>query len=368
MTPASDARRISDPGVTQSVRASVIIVNYNHRAAILRCLQSVLETLPSDCEIVIVDNASSDGSVAAIEASFPQIVVVASGVNRGFGAGCNLGVRHALGHSLVFLNPDTTVEPGWLDALLAPFGFASAPRTGLTTARVLLPPRADEQRRINVCGIDIHISGISLMRGMGQPEDAFPQSGSVAAASGAAFAITRKLFEALGGFDEAMFLYMEDVDLSWRARLAGWECRYVPSSIVNHDYSLKLRPGRISDQERNRYLMLLKTLRCPTLALLLPALALAEVITWGFVLLNHAPWGEKLSAYRWILTHRKTIRELRRKTQLHRAVGDRAMLQTTVARLDFSQFPKGAAPRLAAVIFNPLFSLWRWVMLALVWW
>src|SRR5690348_14754527 len=127
------------------MRASIVIVNYNHREAILRCLESVLGALPADCEIIVVDNASSDGSAPAIRAAFPQVPLICSAVNGGFGAGCNLGARKAAGTYLVFLNPDTTITPNWLDALLAP--LQAHQHTGLTTARILL---ADGSERINV--------------------------------------------------------------------------------------------------------------------------------------------------------------------------------------------------------------------------
>ena len=347
----------------RAVRASVIIVNYNHKAAILRCLESVLASLPADCEVVVVDNASSDGSASAIRAAFPAVSLVTASTNGGFGAGCNLGARAAAGTFLVFLNPDTTVDPAWLAALLAP--LESSPRTGLVTARILL---ADGTRRINVCSINVHLTGLALMRGMGAPAHAYPRAEEVASVSGAAFAIRREVFHTLGGFDEEMFLYMEDVDLSWRARLAGWTCAYAHASVVLHDYSLKLKPGRIFHQERNRYLMLLKCLRWPTLVLLLPALALAELVTWGFVLTRRLSPAEKISAYRWAITNGRAIRAKRQSVQQSRTVKDRELLQRTVGALAFEQVTSPTAAVASRLVFNPLFSVWRWLLLAVVWW
>ena len=348
------------------MRASIVIVNYNDREAILLCLESVLGLLPSDCEVIVVDNASSDGSGPAIRAAFPQIPLVCATVNGGFGAGCNLGARKAAGTYLVFLNPDTTVAPNWLGSLLAP--LEARQHTGLTTARILLANGlADGSQRINVCGINVHISGLCLMRGMGMPADALTKPEPVASASGAAFAVRKDLFDRLGGFDEEMFLYMEDVDLSCRARLAGWECEYVPSSVVYHDYSLKLRPGRIFQQERNRYLMLLKTLRWPTLLLMLPALALAEIVTIGFVTVHGLSLREKAAAWRWMIGHWPAVLEKRRAVQKGRAVSDRRMLKSTSGSLAY-QTAGPIVSTFARLVFNSLFSIWRWLMLALVWW
>ena len=293
----------------QALRASVIIVNYNGKQKLLSCLDSVRRSILPDCELIVVDNASSDSSVSAIETHFPDVTLVRSKTNSGFGAGNNLGVRWSRGEYLIFLNPDTMVERGWLEALLAPFEVDD--RAGLVTAKILLADRPD---RINACGNTVHLTGLTLCRGMGQPREALDQPDEIDAVSGAAFAIRREVFDALGGFDEDTFLYMEDADLSWRARLAGWRCLYAPDSIVLHDYSLKMTPLKVFYEERNRYLMLLKNLRFPTLMLLLPAQLLAEVITWGFVLLNdRANLKNKLRAYRWVIVNWSVIMRKRKQ-------------------------------------------------------
>src|SRR5262249_17236260 len=158
---------------------------------------------------------------------------------------------------------------------------------------------ADDPATINTCGNNIHLTGITLCEGLGSPREALNISKDVAAVSGAAFAIPLSIFHELGGFDPDMFLYMEDTDLSLRARLAGYQCRYVAESIVMHRYVLKLTSMKVFYQERNRYTMLLKTLRWPTLVVLLPAFVCAEVIAWVFVALNdRSNAGNKLRAYR----------------------------------------------------------------------
>src|SRR5262249_1972562 len=162
---------------------------------------------------------------------------------------------------------------GWIDALLEP--FATDKTVGLTTSRILL---LKEPERVNACGNDIHVSGLTLCRGAGRASDGFLRSDKVSAISGAAAAIPAELFERLGGFDEDCFLYLEDTDLSWRARLAGRETLYVSGSIVYHDYELRITAKKVFWQERNRLLMFLKSLRWPTLVLLLPSLVLAELI------------------------------------------------------------------------------------------
>ena len=173
-----------------------------------------------------------------------------------------------------------------------------------------------DPERLNTCGCNIHVTGLTLCRGMGRARDTYVQRDEVGAISGAAFAIRAELFERLGGFDETMFLYLEDTDLSWRARLAGWQTVYVPDSLVLHDYELRITPLKVFWEERNRYLMLLKSLRWPTLLLLAPVYLLAEVITWAFVLLkDRHNIGNKLRAYGWVMASWSLIRRKRRETR-----------------------------------------------------
>ncbi|HKP13429.1 MAG TPA: glycosyltransferase family 2 protein [Blastocatellia bacterium] len=348
----------------QTCRAGVVIVSYNAKQKLLTCLESLLGSLPADCDLVVVDNASAEGNADAIAEHFPEVKLIRSPINLGFAGGCNLGARHTRSRSLVFLNPDTTVEAGWLEALVAP--LEADGRTGLTTARILL---MSDPQRLNTCGCDVHLTGLTLCRGTGRARDTYTRRDTVGAISGAAFAIRAELFERLGGFDETMFLYLEDTDLAWRARLAGWQTVYTPDSVVLHDYELRMAAQKIFWEERNRYLMLAKSLRWPTLLLLAPGYLLAEVITWAYVLLKgRAHVGYKLRAYGWMMSSWRLVLRKRRETQALREVGDREMLKSTGFRIDFGQAAPGAVGGVARLIFNPVFYVMRAVLLALVWW
>jgi hypothetical protein len=311
-----------------------------------------------------VDNASDDGSGAEAAARYPQVCVIRSESNLGFGAGNNLGAGSARGEYLAFLNPDTVAEPGWLEALIAP--LEQDPGAGLATALVLLMDAPD---LVNTCGNDVHLTGLTLCRGMGAHRAAFATTAEVAAVSGAAFAVRRDLFEALGGFDESFFLYVEDSDLSLRARLAGYRPVCVPQAVVYHHYRLQFGPRKAFYQERNRALMILKAFRWRTLLVLAPALALGEAVTWGYLLLRERRQAvQKLQAYGWIVAHRRLILESRRRTQALRRVADRDLLRALTHRLAYEQTGSGAAPRLAHAFFDPLFWLCGRLARALVRW
>jgi GT2 family glycosyltransferase len=344
--------------------ASIIIVNYNAREKLRECLESVVRAGYANCEIIVVDNASSDGMADAVEIDFPSIKLIRSETNVGFGAANNLAARKAEAKYLVFLNPDTIVQSGWLEALLTP--FCGDDRAGLVTSCILL---ADNPELINTCGTDVHFTGLTLCRGLREPRDSYGKREEIDAVSGAAFAIRYEIFEALEGFDEDTFLYMEDTDLSWRSRLAGWRCLYEPNSVVLHHYALKITPLKVFYQERNRYLMLAKTLKWPTLVVLLPSQIMAEIITWGFVLYSdRANIMNKLRAYAWIISNWQLVLRKRRATQLHRRVPDRVLLEHTKSRLKFETATGGAVATLADFVFNPFFFILKKLAMWLIWW
>jgi GT2 family glycosyltransferase len=356
----------SNPGKASGsrLRASVVIVNYNAGEKLIRCLGSVSSSLSAEAELILVDNASSDGSLENAVARFPHLKVLRSAANGGFGAGANLGARSSRGEHLVFLNPDTFVEPGWVEGLLEPLARDS--KAGLATSKIL---QADDPGRVSACGNSVHISGLTLARGMGAPREAFRDVEPVDAVSGAAFAIRRDLFERLGGFDEDFFLYVEDTDLSLRARLGGWQCLLAPESVVYHDYTFRLTARKVFYQERNRYRMLLKCLRWPSLLVLLPSEILAEFVTWGFVLTrDRANAANKLRAYASIWTSLPSVLRQRRAVQGLRTIPDRALLAQTGFRLDFGQVAGGFLRTAGRWFFDPLFFLLKGLTLGLVWW
>lgn len=364
--PANDGQAASAGGSTRSAppSASVIVVNYNGRCHLEKCIPSLLSDNRAGYEFILVDNGSTDGSAAYVERVFPGVRVIRSEANLGFGQGANLGAREAKGRYLAFLNQDTIVESGWLEALTT--ALEADTRAGLATSKVLL---ISNRQWINTCGNTVHCTGLTMCRGMGMAHTAFTDTEEVDAVSGAAFAIRRDLFESLGGFDDAFFLYMEDTDLSWRARLAGHRCICVPSSIVLHDYALRFGPERTFYQERNRYLMLLKSLRWRTLLVLLPALLLSEAVTWGFVLYGERQrLTSKLRAYAWVVGHWGDVMTSRQQAQVLRRVRDRDLLSRCDYRLAYEQVAGSVVARLAHLLFDPLFFLLHRLALALLRW
>ncbi len=354
----------SQPLHDRCCRVSVIVVSYNARQDLQRCFDSMLPGLGPDTEVILVDNASHDGSADMVMQSFPIVTVIRNLENVGFGAANNLGVRAATGDYMVFLNPDTIVAPGWLDALIEPLREDN--QIGMTTAKILL---LEDDNHVNACGNDVHFTGLTLCRGIGKSGEQFGKPMDVGAVSGAAFAMCKTVFEQVGGFDAQFFLYMEDTDLSLRVRLMDYRVIYVPTSVIYHDYALTFNARKTFYQELNRYMMLLKTLRWRTLVLLSPGFFLAELVTWGFVLArDRGNLANKLRAYAAIIQNWECVMRSRKTAQGQRLISDRDLLQSTTYRLEFEQTGDDLTTQLAHTLFDPLFFVvFRFAMLTVRW-
>jgi GT2 family glycosyltransferase len=247
---------------------SVIIVNYNGRSHLQTCLAALQEQEGPAFETILVDNASSDGSAEFVRASFPSVQVVVLDRNRGFAGGNNAGAAAARGSLLVFLNNDTRVEPGWLTGLR--HGLSWGDRVAMATSRIVY---MHDPTILDSAGDGMTRAGGAFKRGHGAPATLHVRRGEVFGACGAAFLIRREVFEDVGGFDEDFFLSHEDVDLSYRVRLLGFRCVYVPEAVVRHAGSATL--GRTSAQsvfygQRNLEWVYAKNTPGAVLALTLP--------------------------------------------------------------------------------------------------
>jgi GT2 family glycosyltransferase len=219
--------------------ASIVIVSWNGRQYLEPCLTAVAGQRGVDAETILVDNGSTDGTSAFVRERFPWVRLIALNENRGFAGGNNAGVREARGRLVVLLNNDTVPEPGWLAALLR--GRDAGGPNALATSRIVY---MHDPQIIDSAGDGLLTWGGAFKRHHGATVDAAAESREVFSVCGAACVIPRAVFDELGGFDEDFFVSHEDVDLSYRARLLGYSCRYVADAIVRHHGSVTL--GRVS--------------------------------------------------------------------------------------------------------------------------
>jgi GT2 family glycosyltransferase len=224
---------ISSP---EAIDVSVIVLNYNGRHWLEQCLAAACDQLEDGQELIVVDNASGDDSVAFVREQFPRVRVLALDRNSGFAAGNNSGARVARGRYLTFLNNDTLPQPGWLSALRAPFERDAS--VALTTSRIVY---LHDPSIVDSAGDGYLRAGGAFKRFHGAPFALAGESREVFGACGAACMFRRDVFLELGGFDEDFFMVYEDVDLSYRARLRGHRCIYVPDALVYHAGSGTLR-------------------------------------------------------------------------------------------------------------------------------
>ncbi len=245
---------------TSRVGISVVTVAYGAGPSLARLLDSLAGEAD---EVVVVDNGEGGEEIADAGAR-EGVSVVSPGENLGFAAGSNRGAREAAGDVLVFLNPDTVVAPGALDSLRRTLEDRSI---GIAMARLRLLARPE---LLNSRGTEVHVSGIGWAAGYGEPVESVRELREIAAPSGAAMAIRAETFRSLGGFAEELFMYLEDVELGWRAHLAGLRVVVDPEADVFHEYDFGRNPRKNYFIERNRLFFCLTAFSPRLLALLSP--------------------------------------------------------------------------------------------------
>lgn len=231
---------------------SAVVVNYNTRDHLLECVRSLRSEGVG--EVVVADNDSADGSVEALRAADAHVVVVPTGANLGFGTAANRGAAVAAGDYLLVMNPDAVVEPGAVKALAATLDADGHV--------AVVGPRVDDPEGRLYPSVrrfpDLLVAAGHAFLGFLAPRNRFSRAykmldwdhstpGDVDWVSGTCMLVRRSAFDAVGGFDEDYFMYVEDVDLCWRLRAAGWRVAYEPSARVVHTVgaSSELAPYRM---------------------------------------------------------------------------------------------------------------------------
>lgn len=260
------------PGVV-----SVVLVNYRGAADTITCVRAFDDVdWPADrLEVIVVDNDSGDGSVQELTAALPHVVLVESGSNSGFAGGCNLGVAHATGEYVAFLNNDARPGRDWVSAAVEVLEADGS--IGSVASKVL----DWDGRLIDYVDGSLTWFGMGYKREVEKPDQgAWDTAKDVLFGTGAAMFVRAELYREVGGFDERFFMFYEDVDLGWRLNLLGHRVRYVPGSVAFHRHHVTMKKfGSFRESyllERNALLCMYKNYDDTSLAKALPAaLALA---------------------------------------------------------------------------------------------
>jgi GT2 family glycosyltransferase len=220
---------------------AAIIVNHSREQLLAECLASVVATIAAaraDGEIVVVDNASRDGSVEMVRGRFPDARLVELPENRGFAGGVQAGLATTSAEWVLLVNNDATIDPPALDRML---GAAHAPDVGAVAAQMRFASAPDV---VNSAGIAVDVLGVAFDRLLGTPVSGeASQRCEVFGASAGAALYRRRMLDEVGGFDASFFVYLEDVDVAWRARLAGWRTVYEPEAVVLHHHAATAAHG-----------------------------------------------------------------------------------------------------------------------------
>jgi len=258
---------------------AVVIVNWNGKEYLEPCLRAVLAQTYHKMEVVVVDNGSTDGSAELVVERFPQVRLIRSSTNLGFAAGCNLGVTASTSEYIATLNPDTRSEPEWLKSLVQ--GMETDRRIGMCASLML---RMDQPNVVDSAGIALDGLGIAWDRLGGQPATEAAAAEAVFGPCAGAALYRREMWDALGGFDEDFFMYLEDVDLAWRAQTHGWRCLYVPSARVYHQHSaaaVEGSPFKNFLKARNKIWLITKNYPYPQFLLWAPLILLYDLMAVG---------------------------------------------------------------------------------------
>ena len=275
---------------------SVIIVNWNGAAYLNSCLLSLSQQSYSHIETIIIDNVSTDNSLQVIEAFYSQhpdmqIQVVRNTTNQGFCRGNNQGIIRSTGEFILLLNADVTLNSNFIAALVDV--MRSDPAVGIVLGKLV---SGYDHSRIDSTGIQMYKNRRAVDRGQGEEDRGqYALQEEVFGASGATCLYRRIMLEEIKYssaeyLDELFFAYKEDVDLSWRARLCGWECMYTPQAVGQH--FRKWGTGKRKDipkwirqhSLKNRYLMLLKNERWDTLFPCIFHIICFELLSIGYII------------------------------------------------------------------------------------
>jgi GT2 family glycosyltransferase len=281
-----------------------VIVNWNGARYLPKCLSALARsTVP--VRVVVVDNASSDGSADYIRAHHPEVELLALPENRGYAGGANVGIGRTKGEYVLVMNPDVILAPDHIEILLD--RFDAHPTAGITQGRLhqaspteYLTGRFSPTAPLDTAGHRASRARMVYDRGQGEPSQGrYESEESVFSACGAAMMLRRSMLEDIAPdgeyFDESFFAYKEDIDLCWRARLRGWDVRYVPEAVGWHVRGWA--GGKAPDPQslpyearfhsfKNHYLLLLKNETIGGLLRHLPWIVGWEVLRQGHALIR----------------------------------------------------------------------------------
>ncbi len=315
---------------------SIIIPHWNGIDVLSECLDSLANSKYENKEIVVVDNASTDGSPEWVKKNHPNVTLIENDKNYGYAGGCNRGVPNAKGDWLLFLNNDTVHESDWIEHL--------ADRTlGNSDISVIQPKIKNYYKRqlfdyAGGAGGHLDLFCYPFAKGrifLEQEEDVgqYDDPSDLFWASGTAIMVKKNIFNEIGGFDELFFAHQEEIDLCWRILLKNCRVVFEPKSVVYHKNAVSLPMHSFQKyylNHRNSFFMLMTNYNLPLTLYFLPIRLALEFVamTYALVKWDLKHFGAVIKSLGWIVTHPIKIHQKRKQIRQLRKINDRKMLDS----------------------------------------
>jgi len=328
---------------------SIIILNYNAGKLLLNCIDSVFKSTYQNFEVIVVDNLSTDNSHVRCKEKFEKIQLIENKENLGYCEGNNIGIRNANGEFIIILNPDTIVEPNWLNHLMSAYNKFGE---GLYQPKFF---SLNEKLVLQSTGNMLHIFGFGFARDKGKIDNEKIKSiEKINYASGTCLFTSKIVLDKIGLLDPFLFLYHDDLDLGWRAAHIGINSFYVPKSIIYHaeSYSIKWSSKKFYWLERNRKYCLLTHYSKETYAKMRLSLFLVDLCVWLFYL-SKGFLGAKIKAELDIFRNRKFIKIRYNQLEKIKIVSDKELIKKFP---DEIFVPKNVSEPIFNQLFNSILS------------
>ncbi len=311
---------------------SIIILQYGGTEMLNRCLNSLTKTKYKNYEIIIVDNKSKDGSVKFIKKNYPNLKLIENDNNYGFAEGNNIGIKHANGELVVFMNNDIEVEPDWLGNLI---DTMKDKKIAACQPKVL--SLIDKQRfeYAGAGGGFIDKYGYPICRGrvydnIEEDKGQYNDEIDVFWVCGVCMCIRKDIFINSGGFDKDFFVYGEEIDLCWRLNLLGYSLKYVPSSVIYH-----LGRGTSGTKiktwywlHRNHSILLLKNYSLKSLLKIMPAKLILEAMAFfAFLFKDYKRSFGIFFGWLWVIFHPINVIKRHNQIQRIRKISDKEIIK-----------------------------------------
>ena len=314
---------------------SIVIPHWNNVDVLSECLESISATDFDSVETIVVDNASSDNSVASVRSNYPNVKLIENEKNYGYAGGCNIGAEAASGDYLIFLNNDTVQEKDWISNLIKTIN--SDDKIAAVQPKILNYYDRNVFDYAGGSGGHMDIYCFPFARGrifsfQENDEGQYNNKEKCFWSSGTCFMVRRELFQKSGGFDESFFAHMEEIDLCWRLYAMGFEVWVEPDSVVYHKNALTLpmySHKKYYLNHRNSLLMLLGNYSIKNIFLIgIPRLILEKIACfYSILMLDWRHFTAILRSLFWIIFHPNVIMKKRKSFSKIRTIADKRIME-----------------------------------------